>query len=150
MVTKITQNNLGASFFSMKIHQKLRISKIIRYPKLMLLAFVMEGIETKNMLQTFVKEGKGRLLLSDEKEMPTEEEMEQAVGQLKDMPKFLPFFILAIAPVPGVTEGYCLLAITLERWLGSKVSLLPTHFRRVFQKEIEKVPDTEEEPLPTE
>lgn len=37
-------------------------------------------------------------------------------------------------PLPGVTEGYVVLAVTLESWLGHKVSLLPSQIRSVFKK----------------
>jgi hypothetical protein len=51
---------------------------------------------------------------------------------LKDIPRFLPFFIVVIVPAPGVTEGYALLAVTLEKWLGRRISLLPSQFRKAF------------------
>jgi len=37
-------------------------------------------------------------------------------------------------PLPGVTEGYVVLAVTLESWLGHKVSLLPSQIRGVFKR----------------
>lgn len=111
-----------------------RLRRASRIPRLMLWAFMMEGIETKNMVRTFVKQGKGHLLLSKESEPPTEEEIRQAMEQLKDLPKFLPFFIFIAVPMPGVTQSYVLLAVSLEKWLGQKFSLLPSHIRAVFQK----------------
>jgi hypothetical protein len=121
----------GPEFKKATMSKLRRASKI---PRLMLWAFMMEGIETKNMVRTFVKQGKGHLLLSKESEPPTEEEIRQAMEQLKDLPKFLPFFIFIAVPMPGVTESYVLLAVSLEKWLGQKVSLLPTHIRAIFQK----------------
>lgn len=111
----------------------LRLRRAARIPRLMLWAFMMEGIETKNMVKTFVKKGKGHLLLSKNSE-PTEEEIKQAIEQLKDLPKFLPFFVFITVPVPGVTEGYVLLAVSLEKWLGQRFSLLPSQFKTIFQK----------------
>lgn len=111
-----------------------QLRRVTRVPRMMLWAFLMEGIETKNMVRTFVKQGKGQLLLSKESEPPTEQEIREALEQLKDLPKFLPFFVFITVPVPGVTEGYVLLAITLEKYLGEKFSLLPSHFKQVFQK----------------
>ncbi|MBI1228199.1 MAG: hypothetical protein GC192_23395 [Bacteroidetes bacterium] len=111
-----------------------RLRRASRIPRLMLWAFMMEGIETKNMVRTFVKQGKGHLLLSKESEPPTEEEIRQAMEQLKDLPKFIPFFIFIAVPMPGVTQSYVLLAVSLEKWLGQKFSLLPSHIRAVFQK----------------
>ncbi len=103
-------------------------------PKLMLSAFVDEGVETRDMLKTFVKHGKGQLLLSKQAEPPTEEEIQQAIAQLKDIPKFLPFIVFVTVPVPGITESYVLLAVTLEKWLGEKFSLLPSSFRTILEK----------------
>jgi hypothetical protein len=111
-----------------------RLRKATRMPRMMLWAFIMEGIETKNMVRTFVKQGKGQLLLSKEDEPPTEEEIREAMEQLKDLPKFLPFFVFIAMPVPGVTESYVLLAVSIEKWLGERFSLLPSHFRDIFKK----------------
>ncbi|MBK9016375.1 MAG: hypothetical protein IPM82_21165 [Saprospiraceae bacterium] len=111
-----------------------RLRRAARIPRMMFWAFMMEGIETKNMVRTFVKQGRGQLLLSKQSEPPTEEEIRLAMEQLKDLPKFLPFFIFIAVPIPGVTESYVLLAVSLEKWLGQKFSLLPTHFRAVFNK----------------
>lgn len=111
-----------------------RLRRAARMPRMMLWAFMMEGIETRNMVRTFVKQGKGQLLLSKKSEPPTEEEIRLAMEQLKDLPKFLPFFVFITVPVPGVTESYVLMAITLEKWLGLKISLLPSNFRAIFQK----------------
>lgn len=100
----------------------------------MLWALVMESIETKRMLLTFVRQGRGRLLMSNKSRQPTDEEIREAIEQLKDLPRLLPFLVFVIAPIPGVTEGYTLVAITLEKWLGHKVTLLPSQFRKVFEK----------------
>lgn len=113
------------------------LRRVARVPRMMFWAFMMEGIETKKMVQTFVKQGQGRLLLFKKSEPPTEQEIREAIEQLKDLPKFLPFFVFITVPVPGVTESYVLLAVTLEKWLGQKFSLLPTHFRKIFQKKNE-------------
>ncbi|GEM_PF-1430834 len=111
-----------------------KFRRAIRMPRMLFWAFMMEGIETKNMVRTFVKQGRGQLLLSKQSEPPTEEEIRLAMEQLRDLPKFLPFFIFIAVPVPGVTESYVLLAVSLEKWLGQKFSLLPTHIRAIFHK----------------
>ena len=110
-----------------------KFRRITRVPRLMLRAFVMEGIETKQMVQIFVRQGRNHLLRSSHNP-PTEQEKQQAIAQLKDLPRFLPFFMLLGMPVPGVTESYVLLAVTLEKWSGSRVTLLPSNFRHVFQR----------------
>ena len=112
-----------------------KLRRVVRIPRMMLWAFVMEGKETTHMLHTFARKGKARLLISNAENGPSEEEMRRAVEQLKDLPRFLPFFVFIVVPAPGITEGYVLLAVTLEKWLGLKVSLLPTHFRNIFKKE---------------
>lgn len=117
-----------------------RLRRAAKVPRMMFWAFMMEGIETKNMVRTFVKQGRGQLLLSKEHEPPTEEEIREAMEQLKDLPKFLPFFVFIAVPVPGVTEGYVLLAVSIEKWLGERFSLLPSHFRNVFQKKKQEPP----------
>ena len=116
-----------------------RFKKITRIPRMMLWAFVMEGVETKQMIQTFALKGKIHLRISDPEKGPTEEEMSKAIQQLRDIPKFLPFFVFIVAPMPGMTEGYVLLAVSLEKWMGHKVRLLPSQFRKVFQKEEKEV-----------
>ncbi len=123
------------------------LRRAARVPRMMLWAFMMESIETKNMVRTFVKQGKGHLLLSKQSEPPTEEEIRLAMEQLKDLPKFLPFFVFIAVPVPGVTESYVLLAVSLEKWLGQKFSILPSHFRDIFKKKKE-VANTESPELP--
>lgn len=87
------------------------------------------------MVRTFIKQGKGQLLLSKQSEPPTEEEIREAMEQLKDLPKFLPFFVFIAVPVPGVTESYMLLAVSLEKWMGQKFSLLTFTFQGDFPKE---------------
>jgi hypothetical protein len=82
-----------------------------------------------------VRQGQGKLLVNMSARQPTPEELDKAREQLKDLPKFLPFFVLVIVPLPGVTEGYALMAVTLENWLGRKISLLPSQFRKVFSEE---------------
>ena len=114
-----------------------RFKKITRVPRRMFWAFVMESVETKQMIHTFALKGKTHLRITDPDKGPSDEEMRKAVRQLRDIPRFLPFFVFIVVPMPGVTEGYILLAVSLEKWMGHKVSLLPSHFRKVFQKEPE-------------
>lgn len=113
----------------------------------MLWAFLMEGVETKQMLHTFARYSRGKVLFFTKTNEPTAEELQQAREQLKDLPRFLPFFVIVMVPAPGVTEGYALLAITLEKWLGRRISLLPSQFRKVLQKEKPK-PNGQEDPTP--
>ncbi|MCB0534636.1 MAG: hypothetical protein H6574_16900 [Lewinellaceae bacterium] len=122
---------------------RTQFKRIIRFPRMLLWALFMEGVETKQMVQTYARHHAGRLLLISKSQRPTKEELQQAREQLRDIPRFLPFFVIIAVPAPGVTEGYALLAITLERWLGERISLLPSHFRKVFQKEKKPMPEEE-------
>ena len=114
--------------------QLRRIKKIVRFPKMLLWALWLEGDETKKMLHTFLRQGAGKVLIHSKTPMPTEEELAQAREQLKDIPRFLPFFVIIVVPAPGVTEGYAFLAVTLEKWLGKRFRLLPTRIRDVVDE----------------
>lgn len=94
------------------------------------------------MMRTYARHGAGKLLLLSKHKQPTPEELQKAKEQLRDIPRFLPFFVIIVVPAPGVTEGYALLAITLERWLGQRISLLPSQLRKVFQKTTEEPPES--------
>lgn len=124
----------------------ISFKKVVRVPRMLLWALFLEGKETQEMVHIFYRHGRARMLASGRTTKPTPEEMKQALEQLGDIPRFLPFFILIAAPLPGVTEGYTLLAVTLENWLGQKVRLLPTRFRNIFQKN----PSDPQHPPPSE
>ena len=124
------------------------LRNVIQVPRMLLWAFLMEGVETKKMVRTFVRKGKSHVLVSTASETPTEEELQEAISQLKDLPKFLPFFVFITVPVPGMTESYVLLAFTLEKWLGRRFSLLPSQFRKVFQKKDDLAPGENTPDLP--
>jgi len=120
---------------------RTQFRRIIRFPRMLLWALFLEGVETKQMMQTYARHGAGKLLLLSKHKQPTAEELQKAKEQLRDIPRFLPFFVIIVVPAPGLTEGYALLAITLERWLGQRISLLPTQLRKVFQKNAGDTPE---------
>ncbi len=126
--------------------RKFKFREIIRMPRLMLWAMVMEGVETTRMVRTFARHGRDKLKLSAPHRKPTEEELRAAVEQLKDIPRFLPFFVIIVVPVPGVTEGYALVAVTLEKWLGGRFKFLPSQFRDVLHGKKEAKDKPEETP----
>lgn len=132
----LEKNNIVVFVSKSKVRQHTAngIRNVIRVPRMLLWAFLLEGIETKKMLRTFARKGRSHVMVSTSSQTPTEEELQEAIAQLKDLPKFLPFFVFITVPVPGVTESYVLLAFTLEKWLGRRFSLLPSQFRKVFQK----------------
>ncbi|MBL7810482.1 MAG: hypothetical protein JNN28_21840 [Saprospiraceae bacterium] len=119
----------------------MKFREVIKLPKRMLWALVMEGVETSRMVHVYARHGTGKLRIIPKHKKPTPEELKEASEQLKDLPRFLPFFVVVAVPVPGVTEGYALVAVTLEKWLGNKFRLLPSQFREIIESATE---DTEE------
>lgn len=120
------------------MYTRIQFRRLIRFPRQLLWALFMEGVETKQMLHIYARQGAGKLLLISKHRKPSEEELLRAKEQLKDIPRFLPFFVIIVVPAPGITEGYALLAVTLEKWLGHRISLLPSQMRTVFQKKSEE------------
>lgn len=114
-----------------------------RLPRRMLWALVMEGVETTRMMRIYARHGRGKLRLMPAHRRPTPEELREAGEQLKDIPRFLPFFVVVVVPMPGVTEGYALVAITLEKWLGHKIRLLPSQIRKALQSDKPEEPPGE-------
>ena len=94
----------------------------------------MEAVETRDMAIVFGKILRRRLGLNGQNELPSEEEIKAAIEQLKDIPKFLPFFSFIFMPVPGITEMYILLAFSLEKLSGGMVSLLPSQLRKALRR----------------
>lgn len=94
--------------------------------------------ETVQMATTFGHLLQHHLGLGKEKKMPTEQELKAAFTQLKDVPKFLPFFTVFFVPVPGLTESYILLAYTIERLTGNSIRLLPSNFSRIIKERKKK------------
>lgn len=94
--------------------------------------------ETVQMATTFGHLLQRQLGLGNPEKMPTEEELKAAFAQLKDVPKFLPFFTVFFVPVPGLTESYILLAYTIERLTGNSIRLLPSNFSRIIKERKKK------------
>ena len=111
----------------------MKLREITKLPQRMLWAFVMESVDTTRMLRVFGRQGSGKLRITPASRNPTQEELNEAMDQLRDIPRFLPFFVVILVPLPGVTEGYALVAITVERWLGDRVQLLPSRFRDIWK-----------------
>lgn len=111
----------------------MKFREIIRLPQRTVWAFVMETVDITKMLHVFGRHGTGKLHLTPAHRNPTPAELEEAMEQLKDIPRFLPFFVVVLVPVPGVTEGYALVALTLEKWLGHKFKFLPSRFRDIWK-----------------
>ena len=90
--------------------------------------------ETVEMANIFGRLLQHRFGLGKSGQLPTEEEIAFALEQLKDLPKFLPFFSILFIPVPGITEMYIVLAYTIERLTGNHIRLLPSHFSKMIKK----------------
>lgn len=93
----------------------------------------MEYEETVDMANTFGLLLQKQLKLGNDPRIPTEEEIAFAFDQLKDIPKFLPFFTFIFVPVPGITELYVLTAYSIEKLTGNTVRLLPSNFSRMIK-----------------
>lgn len=89
--------------------------------------------ETVEMAKTFGRLLKYQVGIGKNKKLPSEEEIAQALDQMKDLPKFLPFFSIMFLPVPGITEMYIVLAYTLERLSGDNLRLLPSRFSKMIR-----------------
>lgn len=94
----------------------------------------MEAMETRDMAVVFGRILSRRLGISGQQELPSEEEIKAAIEQLKDIPKFLPFFSFIFMPVPGITEMYILLAFSLEKLSKGTISLLPSQVRKAIRQ----------------
>lgn len=110
------------------------------YENMMKLGYAarMEAVETKNMALTFSRLLAGKLQLNGQRELPSEQEIKEAIEQLKDIPRFLPFFSLVFMPVPGLTEMYIILAFSLEKLSGGSISLLPSQIRKAIRRKEEE------------
>lgn len=94
----------------------------------------MEAVETRDMAIVFGRILGRKIGINGKDELPSEEEIRAAIEQLKDIPKFLPFFSFIFLPVPGITEMYILLAFSLEKLSGGALSLLPSQVRKAIRK----------------
>lgn len=90
--------------------------------------------ETLDMAVTLGRLMQHQVGFGKDKELPSEEEIAAALDQIKDLPKFLPFFTIIFVPVPGITELYILLAYSIERLSGNSLRLLPSHFSKMVKK----------------
>lgn len=98
----------------------------------------LEAVETKDMALTFGRLLAAKLRLNRNGTIPDEQEIKDAFQQLKDIPKFLPFFSMVFLPVPGITEVYILFAFSLEKLSGGAISLLPSQISKVVKGEKKK------------
>ena len=93
----------------------------------------LEYEETVDMAATFGKLLQAQLGNRNPEKLPSEEEIAYALEQIKDLPKFLPFFTIMFMPVPGITELYILLAVSIEKLTGNSLRLLPSQFSKIVK-----------------
>lgn len=97
-------------------------------------ASYLEYQETVELASIIGKLLKAQLGKTDPQKLPSEEEIAYALEQIKDLPRFLPFFSIMFMPVPGITELYILLACSIERLTGDNLKLLPSQFSKLVKK----------------
>ena len=101
--------------------------------KNVLKAFKSEGIETAEMTSVFNRHLRQKLNLKNRKDNPTSEELEEALKQLRDIPKLLPYAaVLLAAPIPGSSAMYTVFAYFLKKKSKGKINLLPDSFDNIF------------------
>ena len=105
-------------------------------------AFKSEGIETAEMASVFNRHLRQKLNLKNRKDNPTKEELDEALKQLKDIPKLLPYAaVLLAAPIPGSSAMYTVFAYFLKKKSKGKINLLPDSFDDIFNDREDKTSD---------
>lgn len=101
-----------------------------------------EGKETAEMLKTFNLVIRQRLNLDKRKDPPTEQELKDAIAQLKDVPKLAVFASIFGGIswfIPGSTTAYLIIAIGLYNSTKGKVNLIPSSFEEMLKGEGDKL-----------
>ena len=115
-----------------KIKFKSRVKEI---SKNVIVAFKKEGSETSNMLNVFNRRLRNKLNLKTRSDMPTKQELDEALHQLKDVPKMLPFVLVMLTtPIPGSSTMYTVFAYFLKKKSNGKINLLPDSFDNILDK----------------
>lgn len=91
-------------------------------------AFYLEGKDFRDMSNTFSILLMEKLNIKHRYDIPTEEEVQEAIKQLKDVPKIMPFVALLIVPIPGAMMSYTLLSFLLHKASNGQVNILPDKF----------------------
>ena len=101
-------------------------------------AFKKEGLETAEMASVFNRLLRKKLNLKNRKDTPTKEELDEALKQLKDVPKLLPFAaVMLAAPIPGSSTMYIIFGYFLNKKTKGKINILPDSFYNVLNKKEE-------------
>lgn len=112
-----------------------KASRVKEISKNVIGAFKKEGSETSDMLNVFNRRLRNKLNLKTRSDMPTKQELDEALHQLKDVPKMLPFVLVMLTtPIPGSTTMYTVFAYFLKKKSNGKINLLPDSFDNVLDK----------------
>lgn len=129
----------NSKFRSFKNFLKHKAKETKAVSKNIIHAFKQEGNETKNMMLVFNRHLRKKLNLKNRKDTPSPEELKEALTQLKDIPKLLPFAaVMLAAPIPGTTALYTVFAYYLNKKTDGKINILPDSFEDVLNIENNK------------
>lgn len=104
------------------------------YAKNIFKAFKSEAGQTSNMISVFNRKLRSKLKLKNRKGNPTPKEIEEALKQLKDIPKLAPYaIILLTSPIPFSSTMYASLSFYLKKVSKGKIDLLPDSFDGIFE-----------------
>jgi len=122
------------TFKSFVVNKAKRVKDI---SKNVINAFKKEGTETTDMLSVFNRQLRKKLNLKTRKDVPTKEELDEALNQLKDIPKLLPYAIVMLAtPIPGSSTMYTVFAYFLKKRSNGKINLLPDSFDDILSTKV--------------
>jgi hypothetical protein len=117
-----------------------KASKVKDISKNVIGAFKKEGSETSDMLSVFNRQLRKKLNLKSRKDMPTKQELDEALNQLKDIPKLLPFVLVMLTtPIPGSSTMYTIFAYFLKKKSNGKINLLPDSFNDVLSTSNDRI-----------
>lgn len=105
---------------------KRLVSTLIRTAHSISTALWLECIETKEMSITLVQ-----LMITKD---VSQDDINKAKAQLKDVLKLIPVTAILIIPVPGLTEVYFGSIIFVEKNLNIKTGLLPSQIQKLTKQ----------------
>ena len=91
-------------------------------------ALMEEGDENRKMVQTFSIMLQEKLNMNHRQTIPTNEEVKDAILQLKSVPKLLPICTLMLTPIPFGVSGYIAISYVIWKASGEKINILPNKF----------------------
>lgn len=100
----------------------------------MVKAFYLEGKDYKEMISIFSILLMEKLNIKHRHDIPSSLEVKEAIKQLKDVPKIMPFCVLFLAPIPGILTSYTLLSYLIYRLSNKQINILPDRFNIVVDE----------------